>query len=166
MNYMKLIKLLYLADRAALLEWGRPITGDTHVSMKHGPVLSNTLNLIKERGGSVWNRLISEPTDHEVILNGDAEMGSLSQVQAELLARVFERYGHLDQWELVKLLHKLPEWKDPGKSMFPITPEDILRAENWSEEDIKEALEELDFVGQSERAFTYPVFCIEDFLKR
>jgi uncharacterized phage-associated protein len=46
MNYMKLIKLLYLADREALIRWGRPISTDRYVSMKHGPVLSNVLNLI------------------------------------------------------------------------------------------------------------------------
>ncbi len=46
MSYMKLIKLLYLADREALARWGRPITTDTYVAMKHGPVLSYILNLI------------------------------------------------------------------------------------------------------------------------
>ena len=30
MNYMKLIKLLYIADREALLRWGRPITTDAY----------------------------------------------------------------------------------------------------------------------------------------
>ena len=39
-NLMALIKLLYLADREALLETGYPITGDQMVSMPHGPVLS------------------------------------------------------------------------------------------------------------------------------
>ncbi len=33
MSYMKLIKLLYLADRAALVRFGRPITTDRYVSM-------------------------------------------------------------------------------------------------------------------------------------
>ena len=32
MSYMKLIKLLYLADREALARWGRPITTDQYVS--------------------------------------------------------------------------------------------------------------------------------------
>ena len=37
MPYLKLIKLLYLADRQALLELGRPISCDLFVSMPHGP---------------------------------------------------------------------------------------------------------------------------------
>lgn len=43
MSYMKLIKLLYLADREALLQWGRPITTDRYVSMNRDPVLSRIL---------------------------------------------------------------------------------------------------------------------------
>ena len=48
MSYLKLIKLLYLADRAALARWGRPITTDRHVSMNHGPVLSRVLDLVND----------------------------------------------------------------------------------------------------------------------
>jgi len=35
MNYMKLIKLLYLVDRTALIRWGRPVTFDSYCSMPH-----------------------------------------------------------------------------------------------------------------------------------
>src|SRR5712691_464729 len=47
MNYLKLIKLLYLADRESLKRHGHPISDDRYVSMDHGPVLSTTFNLIK-----------------------------------------------------------------------------------------------------------------------
>jgi uncharacterized phage-associated protein len=46
MSFLKLIKLMYLADRRALLEQGRSITFDRYVSMDHGAVLSQTYNLI------------------------------------------------------------------------------------------------------------------------
>jgi uncharacterized phage-associated protein len=48
MSYMKLIKLLYLADREALASWGRPITTGNYVSMDKGPVLSHVLDRINE----------------------------------------------------------------------------------------------------------------------
>ena len=48
LNYLKLIKLLYLLDRATLLAWGRTVTGDHYYSMKHGPVLSEVLDLITD----------------------------------------------------------------------------------------------------------------------
>src|SRR5207249_3792384 len=45
MSYLKLIKLLYLADREALLRWGRPISTDCYMAMDRGPVLSRVLDL-------------------------------------------------------------------------------------------------------------------------
>src|ERR1700712_384885 len=77
MSYMKLIKLLYLADREALARWGRPITTDSYVSMKHGPVLSGVLNLITDgedpaAGQTFWSRHISEPEHFEVSLREDS----------------------------------------------------------------------------------------------
>jgi uncharacterized phage-associated protein len=40
MPLLKLIKLLYLADRESLRLHGMPISGDLVVAMPHGPVLS------------------------------------------------------------------------------------------------------------------------------
>ena len=57
MSYLKLVKLLYLADREALLRWDRPITTDRYVSMDNGPVLSRVLNLINgsyESTTGIW----------------------------------------------------------------------------------------------------------------
>src|SRR3984893_13184309 len=73
MSYMKLIKLLYLADREALARCGRPITTDTYVSMKHRPVLSQVLNLITEGenpalGQTGWVKHVSEPDHFDVVL--------------------------------------------------------------------------------------------------
>ena len=65
MSYRKLINLLYLADREALLRWGRPITTDRYVSMDHGPVVSNVYELIRAEpqpgSGQYWRRFVSAP---------------------------------------------------------------------------------------------------------
>src|SRR5436190_24334529 len=47
MNYMRVLKLLYIADRECLRRYGRVITGDRAVATKRGPVLSVSLDLIK-----------------------------------------------------------------------------------------------------------------------
>src|SRR5438445_7076997 len=47
MSYLRMLKLLYIADRESLKETGRPITGDRIVAMEHGPVLSGVYNLVK-----------------------------------------------------------------------------------------------------------------------
>ena len=59
MEYIKLIKLMYLVDRAALNERGWPISTDVYVSMAHGPVLSRTYDLIREHSVNQSGRAIS-----------------------------------------------------------------------------------------------------------
>ena len=57
MDYLKLVKLLYLADRAALIETEAPITDDHYASMKHGPVPCQVLELILQEHpaeDSIW----------------------------------------------------------------------------------------------------------------
>jgi uncharacterized phage-associated protein len=40
-------KIFFFADRAHLLDWGRPISGDRYVAMEHGPVPSTIRDLLK-----------------------------------------------------------------------------------------------------------------------
>jgi uncharacterized phage-associated protein len=42
-----IVKTLFLADRASLNKFGRPITFDNYVAMKDGPVPSTSYNLLK-----------------------------------------------------------------------------------------------------------------------
>src|ERR1017187_9578590 len=66
MHYIKLIKLLYLADREALIRWGIPFTTDRHVSMDNGPVTSRILRLITEDCPKpFWSKYISAPLDRK-----------------------------------------------------------------------------------------------------
>lgn len=147
MNYMSLIKLLYLADREALLTWGRPVTTDNYVSMDKGPVLSNTLNLINElrEPGTpeIWNQYISTPKDYEVQLLKDAPDEELSPAEEELLYKIYAEHGRKNPWQLVGFVHKLPEWQDPHGSAIPIAYRDILSAGNKTEVEIASILEEL-----------------------
>src|SRR5450759_3309300 len=45
---MKLFKLLYLADRAHLIKYARPILKDRYVNMDQGPVPSASYDLVKK----------------------------------------------------------------------------------------------------------------------
>ena len=86
MSYMKLLRLMYLADREALLRMGRPITYDRYVSMDHGPVLSQTYNLLvseeaPSHESSYWRQHISEPDRYEVTLRiAEPSVSALSPV--------------------------------------------------------------------------------------
>jgi len=142
MSHMKLIKLLYLSDREALIRWGRPITFDWYYSLRHGPVLSFTLDIINADpdpcNPSYWNRYISERREHEVWLLNGAPKDQLSAAEEELLDEIFRKFGHMSQWELRDYSHNLPEWHDPQGSSLPIEIRDILLAEGRSDPEIQE----------------------------
>lgn len=55
MNYMQLIRLLYLADREAIHRWGCPISTDRYVPMENGPVLSFCESLAASPAGLAAN---------------------------------------------------------------------------------------------------------------
>jgi len=48
MSKVKLMKLLYLAERESYRRYGEPISGDTLLSTPGGPVLSTTQNLMAD----------------------------------------------------------------------------------------------------------------------
>lgn len=132
MNYMKLIKLMYLIDREALAEWERPLTGDSYFSLPHGPILSFVYDAITagvERGNtSYWQKHISK-RNYDVSLKSSPETEELSKREIKLINRMFTKYRTYDQWKLRDYCHKnLPEWKDPKGSALPIHIKDILQA--------------------------------------
>ncbi|HYL73381.1 MAG TPA: Panacea domain-containing protein [Bryobacteraceae bacterium] len=154
MKYLKLIKLLYIADREALARWGRPISTDRYVSMREGPVTSNVYNLIVSEPmpseQSIWKTHIRTVADWDVELISDPGNDELSRSETALLAEIFDQHGYKNRWDLVRETHKFPEWKDPGTSSTPITYREILRSLKSSEEASAD-LEELKSMIAAER---------------
>ena len=112
--YIHLLKMLYIADREYLAEYGEMITGDRVCAMKHGPVLSCVLNLIRGRDSrsDEWSVFIrTVPRKHVVRLERDPGTGKLCRASEARLRSVFERYGNLKPFEVVRLTHELPEWE-------------------------------------------------------
>ena len=154
LNYMVLIKLLYLADRRTLLEHGQPITGDRMVSMPHGPVLGRIYDRIAAGmipSSAPWSEYISDPSNYEVQLVGaHPTTDELSRYELRVLDEIDARYGSLDKWVLRDLTHELPEWEDPHGSSRPIEPTTILQAAGHPPEEVERIAseaEELWFLG-------------------
>jgi len=157
LSYFHLIKLLYLADRAALLQRGIPITTDNFASMEHGPVVSTIYDLIKKKHKPkpIWSQYISEPSVMKVVrLIKPAPTDKLSRAEEKLMKNVFDHYGHWNRYKLRDyVMHKLSEWKDPGKTSIPISIADILKAGGENENDIKAIQSELNAFGREEVKF-------------
>ena len=131
MSYMRILKLLYIADREALRETGRPITGGPVVAMERGPVLEEVYDLIREqhRDMPLWSSFIRK--DHyTVALVRDPDVGRLSRYEIQKLQEIAKRYEDFDEWDLSQLTHQFQEWQknDPGKSCKYIPLADLLEA--------------------------------------
>ncbi|HUU13757.1 MAG TPA: Panacea domain-containing protein [Terriglobia bacterium] len=151
MNYMKLIKLLYLTDRGALLRWGRPVSGDRYYLMKLGPVLTEVHDLITEvpcpGEKAFWRDYISSPSDYEVQLKDDPGNDELSRAEERLIDEIFAAYGHYAPFDLVEFLHKtLPEWKEIKSGRLPLEYREILQLGGIPPEAIEDIESELDNV--------------------
>lgn len=135
MAHLKLMKLLYLADREAMSQYGAPISGDRIVAMPHGPVLSMTLNLMDgdvESSPDGWDSLISDKENHELSLKRPVtcdDLDELSQADIGVLETVWRQFGHMDKWTIRDYTHDhCPEWTDPNGSSLPISYESVFRA--------------------------------------
>lgn len=131
MSYLKLLKLLYLAEREALARWGESMSGDKFVSMPHGPVMSSTYDLIQSQG-QIWNSFIQSEANYEVSLKSNVtedDLDELSVVEMNILDAIFNEFGAMSRWQLRDYTHdNCKEWQDPDGSSFPIKSEDILLA--------------------------------------
>jgi uncharacterized phage-associated protein len=157
MHYLKLIKLLYLADREALIRWGLLFTTDRHVSMDNGPVGSRLLNLVTDDAPKpVWSKYISAPMgDYEVELIESAPTDLLSRAEERLMNEIFEKYGRMNRWELIDtVMHKLPEWRNPSGSSIPITIREILEASGVEDREIRAVIKEIHGMERTEEVLS------------
>jgi uncharacterized phage-associated protein len=158
MHYMKLIKLLYLADRIALQQWGIPITTDSYVSMDHGPVVSTIYDLIRGRvEGPTWKEYITPPMGDggkEVALVRPPKLSRLSRAEEGVIKEVFDQYGKWNRYKLRDfVMHRLPEWQDPEGTLIPIRIADILSASGTDQDEIRAIEKELNTARIAEDSF-------------
>ncbi|MSV35723.1 MAG: DUF4065 domain-containing protein [Bryobacterales bacterium] len=154
---MKLAKLLYFADKAHLLVYGRPVIGDRYIKMEYGPVPSCGYNLIKrdERASREDQSLFDHYMDvngNDITLKASANLNHLSETDREVLDDVAARYGSLTPAQLSKLSHREPAWQNA--EMNSEMDYRLLFANNAESKDVhllveqdqelKEALSELE----------------------
>lgn len=147
MSYMRLLKLLYIADRESLKQHGRTIVRMRPVAMDNGPLHSEIYNLIKGEhpAEGLWSKHIQK-SQYQIVLTSDPGVLELSAAEIRILNEVADKYGNTDDWELVNQTHEFPEWKNnhsPGSSK-PIPLRDILNALNFSSDEIAGILDDLD----------------------
>ncbi|MDM7912282.1 MAG: Panacea domain-containing protein [Methanotrichaceae archaeon] len=128
MNYTKLTKLLYVVERQAIAKWGYSVTHDDLFWLKKGPVLSNTLDLIRHDlpKDSFWKRFIVK-RQYDVVLIDDPGREHLSDAVVELVNSTWKTFGEFTWEQIVDILHeKLPERRDLKNGRERISLDEIL----------------------------------------
>jgi uncharacterized phage-associated protein len=154
LTILKLMKLLYLAERTSFARFGEPLIGDRLVSMDNGPVLSLTYSHMNGEVASSengWDTWVADRAAHYISLrkgvrvtDPDRDLLELSDGDLDVLKSVWQEFGGLDQWELVEYTHThCPEWKDPKGSMIPMKPEELLAAVGYNAEQAAELVEHM-----------------------
>ena len=136
---LKLVKLLFLADKLHLIRYGRTITGDTFYAMRKGPVgsvLSDVLTYSvtcddeylnpEEIEYCLENISPNEFCNHERnrqecyyrAKNSNLEYEQLSETDKDVINEIFKKFGSMKSGELVDLVHKYPEWKKHEKDLL------------------------------------------------
>lgn len=159
MYLLKLMKLLYLTERESFARFECSISGDKFYSLPHGPVLSRTKELMDGEQRSRpngWSSWITDKANHKLGLKKDKlnlsvdKFTELSASDLEVIEHVWNKYGHMNQWQIRDYTHKhCPEWKDPNGSALPISIEDLLFAVGKNKEQvmlIQEGIKEEEYL--------------------
>lgn len=165
LEVLKLMKLLYLAERESFLRFGESLTGDALVSMPHGPVLSMTLDFINGGHESIPNGWATWITDREdrmlalrdpsMLRTPEQDLLALSDSDLEVLEFVWGKYGHYSAWDLRNMTHNglCPEWEDPHGSSRPIPIKKLLSVLGYREEQAVEIMGRLEEQAYINRSF-------------
>lgn len=135
---LRILKLLYLADREALRVRGRPILGSKAVAMDHGPLHSDVYNMIKGEhpASPSWSKYFTQDGKRSLKLTKEPENLALSKSDIAILQSVVDKYVELDDWSLSELTHGFPEWEKTYRegTSSSIELEDIVAAVRTAEE--------------------------------
>jgi hypothetical protein len=131
-----MLKMLYWAEKKAILGWHRSITGDQIFSMPQGMVLSRIYNLaryiVSGSDMEAWSRVFSRRVGHTISFQKGTvfDKGPLSEREEAALRDAFETVRALIDTHgegYIEILHEmLPEWKNPNGSSILVEPSEIL----------------------------------------
>ena len=91
-SFMSVAKLMYFADKTYLERYGRTISSDRYVARQHGPLPSNTYQLLREsdtysaHGFKVVDDYFIEAIDHP-------DLGQLAGQEVQCLDEIIARFG-------------------------------------------------------------------------
>ena len=114
---LKVIKLIYLADRYHLRKYGRPITNDEYWAMLYGPVGSITKritedsSLLSQETRSYARQYLNPTARNQITSITPPDLNVFSDTEKEAFYFVVTQFADKSTAQLVNQVHKYPEWK-------------------------------------------------------
>ena len=149
-DYLRISKLIYLADKESIVKRGVPIVGGSYFSMRKGPVIGEVMDFVQRRNAPEWKETISPRFGNEVRLQGQPKSDSLSESELEILDSVVKFHLERTTDELVEWCHKnCPEYEmvQPTRRK-PIAVESILKGVNKSQKQIQKFVQEAESLAK------------------
>ena len=179
LSKLKVHKLLYFADKAHLLKYGRPIIGDEYFCLPLGPLPSNADNLLDEAEMSPdlqpspdslfaeYLEVDRQPTYPEYRAKKACNLDVFSESELEVLEQVVGKYGSHHPLALARLTHCEPDWQIanrdraphgranmPYELFFEGQPEEVRRVLEWAEADQEDRDFSYAFVAAAREALS------------
>ena len=152
---LKLIKLVYLAERQCLTDWQRPILFDELFSLPHGPICSSTLNGIN---GSIHEQIRDDfvaRNGNEIVAMknfGRDSLDEISDAEIDIIESVWQRFGHMTASQLRNYTHEnCPEYTETT-GRIPIAYRELLEAVGTSPEEAEAIDREISELRREESA--------------
>ncbi len=145
---IRLLKVLYRANREALRETGMPLVGGHAYALPNGPLHDEVYALIKGEhpGYPEWNRYFASER-HTVRMVADPGRLDLSPYEIGQLRAAVDWADRFETWELSEETHSFAEWREnrpgathSGSRLIPV--ESLLRGLNLSEEAVARVVAE------------------------
>jgi uncharacterized phage-associated protein len=129
---LKLIKLIYLAEREFLARHLLPMTLDEFYSMKNGPVASAALNGLNGKlHKAFWGNWIKNKSNKITAAKVRArdDFDNLSDADVEVLNAIWKEFGKYTTSQIWQHVHtKCPEYQAVEQGRLPISYNDLLTA--------------------------------------
>jgi uncharacterized phage-associated protein len=142
----KMLKLLFLADKHHLVQYGRTITGDKYAALKDGPVPSRTYDFFKKQ---VLKKPFSEE-GRRILANLDVDKrpkhprfkaikqfdaNQLSQSDLMALDKAISDFGHFSYGQLRQLTHDMAAFEKAWKNKKIFSFSVPMKIEDFFEDD-------------------------------
>jgi len=151
-DYLRIAKLVYLADRESIFARGVPIVGGHYYSMRLGPTIGEVMTFVNTGRAPHWKETIKPRIGNKVGLRGKPQYNALSESELAILDSVVNYHSTRTTEELVEWCHvNCPEFQQVDQGRKPIEIEAILKSFKKSAKQIQKFIQGVEEITEMDK---------------